>query len=226
MKKIFTSTLSIVFFAILSIFHTSVNAQAFKKGALLISLSEGSTLANYSTNDIGGPKPTLIHSECIHGDRDPIIIEYAVSNRWGLGLTSGNDVFNVNPSTYYGFSTSNNLIKMKTSEFTFDCSYHVFVNKRLDLSVFASAGLFSIATKGSDYDRSYQYNSNGTTARFGTRVRYYFYKRFGAFGMISNYFASSSPKDVQGNSVGKTYSTSINGIAIEGGLCYRINFFK
>ena len=220
MKKIYT--LSIVTFVLLTVFNLSVNAQAFRKGSLLVSISEGSTLANFATSDISGPKPVLIHKDCIHGDRDPLIVEYAVSSRWGLGLTMGGDVFNVNSSKYYGFSTNDHMVKMKTNEVTFDCSYHVFVNKRLDLSVFASGGMFSVASKGNDGDVSYNYTSNGNIVRYGTRVRYYFFKRFGAFGMISSYYANSSPKDVKTNSVAKTYSTRINGMAIEGGLCYRI----
>jgi hypothetical protein len=222
MKKIFTSSLSIFTFILLINCHYSSNAQAYRKGSLLVSISEGSTLANYITNDISGPKPSLIHRDCIRGDRDPLIIEYAVSNRWGLGLTMGGDVFNVNSSKYYGFSTSDNIVKMKTNEVTFDCSYHVFVNKRLDLSVFASGGMFSVASKGNDGDITYNYTSNGNIVRYGTRVRYYFFKRFGAFGMISSFYANSSPKDVKTNTVANTYSTKINGMAIEGGLCFRI----
>lgn len=220
MKK--SSTLSIITISLLIVFQFSTNAQAFRKGSLLISISEGSTLANYVTSDISGPKPVLIHKDCIHGDRDPLIIEYAVSNRWGLGLSSGNDIYKINPSQYYGFSTNDNQIKIKTSEVTFDCSYHVFVNKRLDLSVFASGGIFSVSTKGSDGDISYNYTSNGTIARYGTRVRYYFFKRLGAFGMISSFVSSSSPKDTKTNTVAKTYSTKVNGMTIEGGLCFRI----
>jgi hypothetical protein len=58
--------------------------------------------------------------------------------------------------------------------------------------------------------------------RYGTRARYYFYKRLGAIGMISSYAANCSPKDIKGNTEVKNYSTSIKGIAIEMGLCFRI----
>ncbi|MBI3519233.1 MAG: hypothetical protein HY062_07725 [Bacteroidetes bacterium] len=222
MKKIYSRSLSIVTLLLLFAVHFSANAQAYRKGSFLISISEGSTLANYSTKDISGKTPVLIHRECLPGVRDPLMIEYAVANRWGIGLSSGTDVFNVNPSSYYGFSTSNNQVKVSTSEFTFDINYHVFVNKRLDLSVFASTGLFSIAIKGHDNDNYYNHSSNGTIVRYGTRARYYFWKRLGAIGMISSYIANCSPKEVKGNTEAKSYSTSINGMAIEMGLCYRL----
>ncbi len=222
MKKIDMSSLSVVTFIILMSLNLSVNAQAFRKGSLIIGISEGSTIANYTTRVTGGENPGLIKSDCMPGVRDPFVIEYGVSNRWSVSLCSGNDIFNVNPSKYYGFSTSNNQVKVSTSEFAAECSYHVFVNKRLDLSVFASTGLFSIKIKGNDGDNFYNYSSNGTIVRYGTRVHYYFFKRLGAIGMISSYIANSSPKDVKDNNVAKNYSTAINGIAIEGGLCYRL----
>ena len=76
--------------------------------------------------------------------------------------------------------------------------------------------------QGNDNDIFYNHTSNGTIVRYGTRVHYYFWKRLGAVGMISSYFANSSPEDVKDNNTAKNYSTSINGIAIEGGLCYRL----
>jgi hypothetical protein len=215
MKKIYTLVL-------LATIHFSVNAQAFRKGSLIVSISEGHTLANYSTSDISSGKENRVNDDVLIGVRDPLIIEYGVSKRWSIGLSSGNDIFKVNPSSFYGFTTSDNQVKVSTSEFNAECSYHVFVNKRLDLSVFSSAGVFSIKMQGNDKDNFYNHSSNGTIVRYGTRVHYYFWKRLGAVGMVSNYFANSSPKDVKTNNTAKNYSTSINGIAIEGGLCYRI----
>lgn len=219
MKKIFTYSLSVL--CVLLIFNLSY-AQAFKKGTLIVSISEGHTIANYTTNDISNGKEKRVNEDVLIGVRDPLIIEYGVSNRWSIGLSSGNDIFNVNPSTFYGFKTSDNQVKISTSELSFECSYHVFVNKRLDLSVFASTGLFSIKMKENDNDLYYNHTSNGTIVRYGTRAHYYFWKRLGAVGMISNYLANSSPKDVKDNNTAKNYSTSINGVAIEGGLCFRI----
>lgn len=215
MKKIYTLVL-------LATIHFSANAQAYRKGSLSISISEGHTLANYQTNDISTGKDVLVNEDVIIGVRDPLVIEYGISNRWSVALSSGNDIFTVNPSKYYGFSTSDNQVKISTSELNAECSYHVFVNKRLDLSVFVSHGIFSIKMKGNDHDNFYNHTSNGTIIRYGTRVHYYFWKRLGAVGMISSYMANSSPKDVKDNNAAKNYSTNINGIAIEGGLVFRI----
>jgi hypothetical protein len=203
-------------------FYNSLNAQSFKKGTLLVSVSEGSTLANYKTKEHINSTPQLINSDVIIGVRDPLIIEYGVSNKWSIGLSSGNDIFNINPSKYYGFSTSNNIVKTTTSELTFDVNYHVFVNKRLDLSVFASGGIFNIKIAGNDNDFFYKHEASGLIARYGTKARYYFYKRFGVVGMISSYLANASSENIKGNTEAKMYSTHINGLAIEAGLCFKI----
>jgi hypothetical protein len=208
----------------LVLFNLHVYSQAFRKGSLLVSISEGSTFTNYSTTDISAPKPVLVNQSYIHGERDPLILEYGISNRWGFGMTMGTDNFKINPADFYGFPVSNNVVKSSSNEFTFDANYHVFVNKRLDLSVFTSLGMFSIAMKGNDNDISYNYNASGNIIRVGTRARYYFWRRLGAFGMLSSYSASCQPKDKDSrtNTVGKNYSTALNGLAIEAGLCYRI----
>lgn len=197
------------------------SAQAFRKGSLLISITEGSTYANYTTKDISGNKPVLMKSKLMCGERDPLIFEYGLSNKWGVGFSFGADIFKVNSLGFYGFSTSDNYVTAITSELTVDVNYHVFVNKRLDLSVFASSGIFSIAYQGKDNDVDYAYNAGGNIMRFGTKARYYFWKRLGAVGMISSYMASATPEKSQ-NSDLKRYSTSINGMAIEMGLCFRI----
>ena len=207
MKKIFTSSLSIL--ALCLTFINTTYAQAYRKGSLSISISEGHTLANYKTNDISTGKEQLVNSDVIIGVRDPIVIEYGISNRWSVALSTGNDIFTVNPSKFYGFSTSDNKVDTKTSEVSAECSYHVFVNKRLDLSVFVSHGMFSIALKGNDHDNFYNYTSNGTIVRYGTRVHYYFWNRLGLVGMVSSYRANSSPKDVKDNNIAKTYSTKL-----------------
>lgn len=218
MIKNYRLSICIVSFLTLMGVGISARAQAFRRGSLLISISEGSTISNYTTRNTNTAE---LHTRCIHGDRDPIVIEYGISKRWGLGISSGTDVFKVSPS-YYGFRTSGDVITSKTSEFTFDGNFHVFTNKRLDLSVFASLGMFSINVKGTDSDHAYNYVSTGNIARVGTRARYYFWKRLGAIGMISSYAANSSPKGVTGNTVGNSYTTSLNGFTVEMGLCYRI----
>lgn len=219
MKKNFFFSIALTSF----LFAGSIcNAQCFRKGSLLVSISEGATKASYSTSDISDATPKPVKQKCIDGIRDPLILEFGLSNRWGIGLTQGNDIFTVNSNDFYGFSTSNSgNIDTKTNEFTVDVSYHVFVSKKLDLSVVSSAGVFSVNFKGND--NWYNYQSNGTIVRVGTRARYYFYKRLGAFGMVSTYNGKASPKDVKGNDSrqGGNYSTHIHGFAVEMGLCYR-----
>ena len=216
MKKIYQISIGLFSFVILMSFSSMAQTLAFHKGSLLVSLSEGHTAGSYSTTD--DSHTTKKHC---NGDRDPIIIEYGLSNRWSIGLTSGNDIFKVNPSEFYGFHTSTNSVKASTGEVTVDGNYHVFVNKRLDLSVVASLGMFSVTIKGNDKDYFYNYTSTGNIIRVGTRVRYYFAKRFGVFGMISSYSGVCSTKNVKGNTVGNNYSTTITGAAVEMGLCYR-----
>lgn len=198
------------------------HAQCFRKGSLLISVSEGSTFSNYTTNDVGGPKPVLVHSEFIRGDRDPLIVEYALTKRLGIGMSAGTDIFRVNGARFYQVDAGGNSMKVFTNELTFDVNYHVFVNKRLDLSVFLSSGLFTINYKNKQGDIDRQYNASGNILRFGTKARYYFWKRLGAFGMVSSYAGTTSPKNVKGNTIAQNYSTSVDGMAIEAGLCFRI----
>jgi hypothetical protein len=223
MKKIYVAGLVSLLF--IFVFSYSTQAQAYRKGSLLISVSEGSTWAHYTTNNIlanDETTPTTHGGGCTGGTRDPFIIEYGLSKRWSIGLTSGADIFKVKSANLYGFGEPDQTIKVTTGEFTIDCGYHVFVNKRLDLSVSTSVGMFSTGFNESTSDVTTKYKANGNIIRFGTRARYYFFRRLGAFGMASTYFANSSPKDVKANTVANTYSTKINGFALEAGLCFRI----
>lgn len=203
----------------------SINAQkAFNRGSLLISISEGHTAATYKTtiSPVNDLKPAPVASENMIGVRDPLIIEYGITDRISIGLTSGNDIFKVKPSKFYGFSNSNDKVVAKTGELTFDSNYHFLVNKRLDVSACFSFGIFLVGYSGKEEDvRPYKYEAVGGMVRGGVKARYYFYKRFGAFGMISSFAGAASPKDIKDNTVGKNYSTSIKGSTIEAGLCYR-----
>ena len=227
-------------------FNTVMNAQCFHRGTLILSVSEGSTYADYKTigtynslpspstgsyrtmqgNGESKPTPVLHHAGC-DGTRDPFIIEYGITNRIGIGFTMGNDIFNLNPSEFYGFDNVNHQVKAKTSELTFDSNYHFFVNKRLDMSVCGSFGMFGVGFNG-NYNNSndspkYNYSSSGKLVRGGVRVHYYFAKRLGAFGMVSTFAGSSSPgKDATTNTVANNTTTKIKGQAIEAGLCFRL----
>jgi hypothetical protein len=156
------------------------------------------------------------------GIRDPLFIEFGLSNRWGIGLSTGNDIFKVDPSKYYGFQlTDNQTVTAKTSEFTFDVNYHLYSGRKTDLSIYSSLGSFGVAFSGKDGDYNYKYNAKGGIIRFGTKLRYYFYKRLGVMGMASYYSGTASPLEVKGNSVANNVSTTIQGYALEFGLCFR-----
>ena len=199
--------------------HT--NAQSFKKGSLLISISEGATDANYTTTYNSGGTDVL-HTAHIGGARDPITVEYGLTNHWGIGLNMGGDIYNVDPSKFYNFQTTTNNVKTITSELTLDANYHFFVTRHWDLSTVASLGFSSVTFKGNDGDLHYQYNAGGLLVRTGAKAKYYITKRFGVIGMLSVFATQCGTDGVKGNTVGNNYTTNITGRALEFGLCYRI----
>ncbi len=205
--------------------NTSViQGQAFHKRALLISISEGSTAAQYTTsNTNSGSKPVTKSSSEMDGVRDPLMIEYGLCKRIGIGLTSGGDIFKVDSRAFYGFNTSDNKpLEVKTSEFTFDFNYHVYISKRLDCAAFASIGGFSVAYNTRIGENNFKYEANGGIVRVGTKVRYYFCKRLGVLGMLSSYSGNATPEKTAKIYEGQQdYSTSISGVAMEFGLCFR-----
>ncbi len=201
--------------------HTGYG-QAFRKGSLFISISEGATHANYSTQGDGGG----ITKDHINGDRDPLTIEYGLSKKWGVGVNLGTDIFKVNTESFYGFQTTTGIATAYMSEFTLDGHYHYYVTKHSDLSAFASVGFSSVYfegrdRKGDNASPDYKYNAGGGIIRIGARGKYYFKSRFGVIGMVSLFSASCKPKDIGENAAGQTYRTKIKGSAIEFGLCYR-----
>lgn len=228
MKKSCQIALGLISFFFVT--NTSIlNAQAFKKGCLLLSLSEGTTAANYSTNNHSANQNTpenkgasAFYGSDMDGIRDPLFIEFGLSNRWGIGLSTGNDLFTIDPSKFYGFKRSDNqAITAKTSEFTFDINYHFYTRKKVDLSVYTSLGSFGVAFNGKDGDQTYNYNAKGGIARLGIKARYYFWKRLGVMGMLSTYSGTAATDGLQGITVGNNTSTTIKGSAVEFGLCFR-----
>jgi hypothetical protein len=224
MKNNYVSVLAVFVFILGFGFSGIVKAQAFKRGSFIISLTEGSTQATYVTSDIqkGGSSEFPGYRSDETGTRDPMIIEYGISSRWGIGSTWGNDLYSINPNTFYGFNIPGQNAKVKTSEYTIDGSYHFLVTKKADFALVASFGTFSVAMKGNSNDYSYNYNSNGAIMRASIRSRYYFWRRLGVTSMGSVFSGSASPKDLKGITVGKNTSTGITGSAIEFGLCYRL----
>ena len=206
-----------IMLSILCFSSHKVMAQAFRQGSLLISLSEGTSYTTYSTND-----GSFHYTDNVTGQRDPITVEYGLTNHWGIGLNMGGDIYNVNPAPYYNFQTANSTVKVKTSELTLDANYHFFTTRHFDLAAFVSLGPSSVFFSGNSDDHSYNYNSCGLLIRTGTKARYYITKRLGVTGMVSTFATQCSSQGGKGNTVGNNYNTTIKGSAIEFGPCYRI----
>ena len=199
-----------------------VFAQSFKKKGLYISLSEGVTNAKFSTSKNDFKVPSDFNIKTLDGERDPLIIEYGLNSKIGIGISMGNDIFKINPQNHYGntFKESNKT-EVKTSEFTIDLNYHLFNTYKTDISAFISLGTFSLNFKGHESDFEYKYTSRGNLVRIGSRAKYYFSKRVGVMAMFSTFSAYSSPKDVKETNIAKNYNTNLNGFSSEFGLCFR-----
>ena len=210
-----------------------IQAQSFKSGSFNLSLSGGSTTANFSTKNLGtdGTQGSQVNME---GIRDPLMLEYGISNHIGIGISTGTDIFKVDPSKFYGFSLpSQKPIEMYTSELNFDFNYHIYSNDRFDFSTFTSIGAFSVYTNGveklqrndenlSDDFFTYNYRAKGRIVRTGTRAKFYVWRRVGFMSMLSVYSGMASPKRVSGNTVGNNYTTRITGYATEFGICFKL----
>jgi len=215
-KKESIFVLSWMLLALFFNFSASAQSDAFHKGALLVSATEGQTWANYATgNETDGSHGF------INGVRDPLSLEYGLSKRWGIGLTSGADLYMVDPSRFYAFNFPGGKVKATTSEITVDGHYHLFVTRKADISLLTSIGGFSVSTKGSLGDYSYKYSAGGNIIRIGSSARYYFLKRLGALATFSTFASQASTKGVKDNTVANNYTTSICGFALEFGLCFR-----
>jgi hypothetical protein len=219
MKKI-TISLFVSCLLLLSAINPA-SAQAFRKGAFILNVSEGWTSGTLQTISPGEtPKTIAIGHE--GGTRDPFCLEYGISRHWGIGLSSGTDFYYIDPIKYYGFGASLNNAKVYTTDFTLDFGYHFMVTAKTDFSVVASFGGSSASMKGTDGDISYQYTAHGNVSRLALHARLYFGNHFGFLAMASIFAMSNSTKDVTNNTVGNGYTTTVCGTALEFGLCYRI----
>lgn len=214
MKKCYT------LICLLLVVAHGIFAQSFRKGSLLVSLSEGVTYTKYTTSYKGDG----IKQGNVNGERDPLTVEYGLTDRWGIGMNLGGDIFNINSASYYNFESgeSNNKAKAITSEITSDIHYHFFVTPKTDFSLFTSVGIAGVTIEGKKGDANYKCNASGGIIRTGTQVRYYFWKRFGALAMVSAYASQCSANRAEGNTFGHGISTNISGFAWELGLQYRI----
>lgn len=187
-----------------------------------MSLSEGSTYSTYTTTNTTAAAGDGVKQGDNNGCRDPLAIEYGLSDKWGVGLNLGTDIYNVNPSSFYNFQTTTNNVKAFMSEFTLEANYHFFTADKIDLSGFVSLGLASVSINEKDGDAVNKYNAGGGIARIGAKGRYYLTRRLGVLAILSAFSANCSTKGDTGNTVANNYSTSIKGHALEFGLCYRI----
>ncbi len=222
-SNLISGVLTSIAMCVLASAASAQSAPSFHKGSFRINLTEGSTHSTYGTGEINnkGGKENLQH---MIGDRDPLQLEYGLSNHWGIGVTMGNDIFNnINSSAFYGFQTPGDLVKAKTSEFTLDGSYHFFVTPLTDFSVVGSFGSASVLIQGGNGDCAYNYNAAGGIVRLGLHARYYILRYVGVVAMVSAYSENVSPQGVRGNNVGAGYATSISGVDVEGGICIRFS---
>lgn len=220
MKTSFTKIIICFFFC--SLYSGFTIAQSFKKKGLYISLSEGVTNATFSTSKNDNKLPSKFNIKKLDGERDPLIIEYGISSKIGIGISMGSDIFKINPQNHYGNTFKEcKEAKVKTSEFTLDLNYHLFNTRKTDISAFISLGTFSLNFEGRESDFEYKYTSQGGLVRIGSRAKYYFSKRVGVMAMFSTFSANSSPKDVKETNIAKNYNTNLNGFSSEFGLCFR-----
>ncbi len=212
--------------------------RAFYKRCLVTSITGGPSTAVYTTWNKNGD---MTHSDRIRGNIDPLIMEYGITDKIGVGFSRGGENYNINVNDFYkaGLPAENNIMWASTKYFTLDFSYHPFVTKRIDFSLFASTGFYRV--EGSVYSNPvdnfgavscmpskelFTYNGRGAVIRTGMRSRIYFTKRFGVMGMLYafNGFAKEKPKsnpitDAQNNT---GYSTMLTGLGGEFGICFRI----
>jgi hypothetical protein len=219
---------------------------AFHRYSLLVGVTGGPARAIYSTRDNSGSGMSdLNHRESIRGEADPLVVEFGVSNRIGVGFSLGGDAFRVDPTKFYGYRATDELTDklMSTSHyFTADFYYHPYVTKKVDVSAYVGFGSFKVnmtdypqsnnqtTTTASDPNAAPQqiycepaksYDAKGSILRVGVNARYYFWKRLGVMGMLTTFSGAAKPKSINENSIGSNYSTIITGYSAEFGLCVR-----
>jgi hypothetical protein len=232
MRKFDILTIGLVLLTVTS--SISQERKAFHKYCLVASVTGGPSKALYTTKDLNGEK---IHSAILDGRIDPLITEYGLTDKIGIGITRGGENFDVNANTFYGQNISevNNghIMFVTTKYLTADASYHYYTTKRLDLSVFGSFGYYMISGNAGNINpltKSYEgqqfsYDARGGIIRTGARARWYFSKRWGLMTMLYGFkgyakepFDQSQISD--GNGKGGIITT-LTGGGFETGICFR-----
>jgi len=234
MKKYGVFTIGLALLLMIPKANAQENPRAFYKYCVVTSITWGPGKAIYTTKDYKGEK---VYSQLLNAQIDPIITEYGLTNKIGLGFSKGGDNFDVNVNKFYRQNlpedTYNNMMWVSTKYFTFDASYHYFNTKRLDLSVFSGVGYYKLSGNNGYSDSSltyhgpsFSYNAHGGVIRSGARVRWYFSKRFGFMANVYAYkafvrepYKRNFVSDANGSG---GFSTTLTGVGSELGICFRI----
>lgn len=206
--------------------------KAFYKRCLVTSITGGPGKALFTTFNNKGEKA---HSDLAVAQIDPLIMEYGLTDKIGVGFSKGGENYNIDANKFYNadISDGNQLMWTRTKYITADLSYHPYTSKRIDVSLVASAGYFNVTGDCYEYNEwsynstpLFSYNGNGLVARGGLRGRYYFSKRFGlmalAYGFSGIAKAKYQPSSISDQKNNSGYYTLINGCGLEFGLCFRI----
>ncbi|MDZ4664203.1 MAG: hypothetical protein SGJ15_04945 [Bacteroidota bacterium] len=206
--------------------------KAFYKGCLVTSITGGPSRALFTTYSNEGKK---VHSDIAPGIIDPLIMEYGLTDKIGIGFSKGGENYNINANKFYnaGVAHGSEMMWTSTKYLTADISYHPYKTKRLDVSVFTSLGYFKVI--GECYSNNewtcnpsnlFSYKGRGVVVRSGVRSRFYFTKRFGlmamAYGSNGLVKAKIKPSSVSDQKNNSGYYTNVICGGLEFGLCFRI----
>lgn len=214
-------------------FSSFAQQKKFHRGAILVSLSEGRTSTFLHTEGTSNVPVDGVGGQWQDGDRDPLTVEYGISDKLGLGFNLGTDILRVDPSKLFGFYTQSNSIQVFMSEMTADVHFHLVNTIKHDLSVFSSLGIASVDFSGNDYQNiyslpstevaqstHYNYHASGWIRRAGFKYKYYFGKRVGIMFMGSLFSANCTPEKKYLDQVAPI-QTQLKGGAWELGPCFR-----
>ncbi len=211
--------------AVLAVVLASANAdaQAFRKGSLVFTFSEGATWTNYRTTTTEGDK-NVYKNVTAQGNRVPLALEYGVSDRWGVDLMIASDIYSIDPDRMYNYVWAPSRINTVMGEISTNMNYHCVVTKRFDLAPFGGVGLAGVNFTVRDDGKEYDYKCGGTIVRAGVKAKYYMFKRVGVMGMVSFFSAHCITTGEQPGYTGEKHpnATTITGGAAEIGMCYRI----
>ncbi len=242
MKNYIVSIISLPSFLLMgNLSQAQAPNTAFHKYSLSLAVTGGSTRAEYSTRDNSGSGPSVLKNrEGTRGAIDPFILEFGISNHFGVGFTTGGETYNVDANKFYDYRAIDESRKLSsnTHYFTFDFNYHPYVTNRLDVSVFSGIGTLKVniadyptqynsdGTQNMNYSTMCQapvnsYYAKGAIVRTGIKARYYFWKRLGVMGMVTTFSGIASPRNTGALTFGNNYSTIVTGFATEFGLCFR-----